>query len=139
LGGVSNAYNITPQDSVLNRHGDQAYKERNIRQAGGATNFEAIITYPDTETQIPSKYKYTIHGNDVVDEYANGNPDKYNEKQDITTSESTKSPDSNKVVSSAAPTIVEPGNTSGDLSSVDTNNNEMEWLENNIVIKMAIN
>ncbi|WP_256244353.1 DNA/RNA non-specific endonuclease [Alkalibacterium sp. 20] len=33
LGGVSNAYNITPQDSVLNRHGDQAYKERNIRQA----------------------------------------------------------------------------------------------------------
>jgi beta-N-acetylhexosaminidase len=30
LGGVSNAYNITPQDSVLNRHGDQAYMERNI-------------------------------------------------------------------------------------------------------------
>ncbi len=25
LGGVSNAYNITPQDSTLNRHGDQAY------------------------------------------------------------------------------------------------------------------
>lgn len=35
LGGVSNAYNITPQDSVLNRHGDQAYMERNIVQAGG--------------------------------------------------------------------------------------------------------
>lgn len=34
--------------------------ERNIRQAGGATNFEAIITYLDTETQIPSKYKYSI-------------------------------------------------------------------------------
>ena len=30
LGGVANAYNITPQDSVLNRHGDQAYMERNI-------------------------------------------------------------------------------------------------------------
>ena len=29
LGGVANAYNITPQDSVLNRHGDQAYMERN--------------------------------------------------------------------------------------------------------------
>ena len=28
LGGVSNAYNITPQDSTLNRHGDQAYMER---------------------------------------------------------------------------------------------------------------
>ena len=25
LGGVANAYNITPQDSVLNRYGDQAY------------------------------------------------------------------------------------------------------------------
>ena len=31
LGGVSNAYNITPQDSTLNRHGDQAYMERVIR------------------------------------------------------------------------------------------------------------
>jgi len=30
-----------------------------IRKAGGATNFEAIITYPNTETQIPSHYKYT--------------------------------------------------------------------------------
>lgn len=27
LGGVSNAYNITPQNSILNRHGDQAYME----------------------------------------------------------------------------------------------------------------
>ena len=57
LGGVANAYNITPQDSVLNRHGNQAYMERNIVQAGGATNFEAIITYPDTTTQVPSHYK----------------------------------------------------------------------------------
>ena len=56
---VANAYNITAQDSVLNRHGDQAYMERNIVQAGGATNFEAIITYPDTTTQVPSSYKYT--------------------------------------------------------------------------------
>ena len=53
---VANAYNITPQDSVLNRHGDQAYMERNIVQAGGATNFEAIITYPDTTTQVPNHY-----------------------------------------------------------------------------------
>ncbi len=54
LGGVANAYNITPQDSVLNRHGNQAYMERTIQQAGGATNFEAIVTYPNTTTQIPS-------------------------------------------------------------------------------------
>ena len=65
LGGVSNAYNITPQDSTLNRHGDQAYMEDAIRKAGGATNFEAIISYPNTETQIPSSYQYiyTIKGN----------------------------------------------------------------------------
>ena len=86
LGGVANAYNITPQDSVLNRHGDQAYMERNIVQAGGATNFEAIITYPDTTTQVPSSYKYTytINGYQVVDEFQNVNPDEYNAAQGLT-------------------------------------------------------
>lgn len=77
LGGVSNAYNITPQNSTLNRHGDQAYMEKVIRQAGGCTDFEAIITYPNNETQIPSHYKYTytINGNVIVDEFDNINPD----------------------------------------------------------------
>lgn len=50
LGGVSNAYNITPQNSTLNRHGDQAYMEKVIRDAGGCTDFVAIITYSDTTT-----------------------------------------------------------------------------------------
>lgn len=125
LGGVSNAYNITPQDSILNRHGDQAYMERNIRQAGGATNFEAIITYPDNETQIPSKYRYTytILGNEIVDEYVNGNPDEYNKEQGLTTEESNQdeiTPESS---------IVEPGKPSGDISSVDTNNNGMVTIK----------
>ena len=73
LGGVSNAYNITPQESTLNRHGDQAYLEDAIRSAGGATNFEAIITYPNTETQIPSHYQYTytLRGNEIVDAFDN--------------------------------------------------------------------
>ncbi|WP_242861206.1 DNA/RNA non-specific endonuclease [Acetivibrio ethanolgignens] len=57
LGGVSNAYNITPQNSTLNRHGNQAYMEKVIRDAGGCEDFVATITYPDTTTQIPSKYK----------------------------------------------------------------------------------
>ncbi|MCT4793759.1 DNA/RNA non-specific endonuclease, partial [Exiguobacterium artemiae] len=80
LGGVSNAYNITPQDSTLNRHGDQAYMEDVIRKAGGATNFEAQITYPDTSTMIPSAYQYTytVRGNTVVDRFKNGNPDETN-------------------------------------------------------------
>ncbi|MDD5934458.1 MAG: DNA/RNA non-specific endonuclease, partial [Clostridiales bacterium] len=81
LGGVSNAYNITPQDSTLNRHGDQAYMEKVIRDAGGCQNFIATITYPDTKTQIPSRYKYeyTLKGRRIVDEFANGNPEKQND------------------------------------------------------------
>ena len=110
LGGVANAYNITPQDSVLNRHGDQAYMERNIVQAGGATNFEAIMTYPDTTTQVPSyyKYTYTINGYQVVDAFENINPDEYNAAQGLTGAGSAPS--------TAAP-------AGGDVSAVDSNGN----------------
>ncbi|MCP1157009.1 DNA/RNA non-specific endonuclease [Bacillus infantis] len=110
LGGVSNAYNITPQDSTLNRHGDQAYMEDAIRKAGGAANFEAIITYPNTETQIPSSYQYTytLMGNEIVDKFDNVNPDEVNESLGLTSSE---------------PTETTTTNTSGDISSVDTNGN----------------
>jgi hypothetical protein len=77
LGGVANAYNITPQDSTLNRHGDQAYMEQVIRDARGCTEFEAIITYSDTETMIPDHYSftYTIRGNVIHDEFDNINPE----------------------------------------------------------------
>ncbi|WP_338473343.1 hypothetical protein R4Z10_21610 (plasmid) [Niallia sp. XMNu-256] len=110
LGGVANAYNITPQDSTLNRHGDQAYMEDAISRAGGATNFEAIITYPNTETQIPSSYQYTytLMGNEIVDTFDNVNPDEVNESLGLTGSESSNSTNSN---------------TSGDISSVDSNGN----------------
>jgi len=110
LGGVSNAYNITPQESTLNRHGDQAYMEDVIRKAGGATNFEAIITYPNTETQIPSSYQYTytVKGNVIVDTFDNVNPDEVNASLGLTESKPSNSNSSN---------------TSGDISSVDTNGN----------------
>lgn len=64
LGGTSNAYNITPQESYLNRQGTQADIEKEIRNAGGATDFIANIEYPNTQTQIPSSYtlSYTIYG-----------------------------------------------------------------------------
>jgi hypothetical protein len=80
LGGVSNAYNITPQNSTLNRHGDQAYMEKVIRDAGGCTDFVATITYPDTKTQIPSHYKYTykINGEGITDSFDNVDPDEAN-------------------------------------------------------------
>jgi len=117
LGGVSNAYNITPQDSTLNRHGDQAYMEDAIRRAGGATNFEAIITYPNTETQIPSSYQYTytLKGNVIVDTFDNVNPDEVNASLGLTDSEPSNSTSSNK--NSTSPNII------GDISSVDTNGN----------------
>lgn len=110
LGGVSNAYNITPQDSTLNRHGDQAYMEDAIRKAGGAANFEAIITYPNTETQIPSSYQYTytLMGNEIVDKFDNVNPDEVNESLGLTSDE---------------PTETTSSNSSGDIASVDTNGN----------------
>ncbi|MDO6657440.1 DNA/RNA non-specific endonuclease [Anaerobacillus sp. 1_MG-2023] len=110
LGGVSNAYNITPQESTLNRHGDQAYLEDGIRSAGGATNFEAIITYPNTETQIPSSYQYTytLNGNEIVDTFDNVNPDEVNASLGLTESEPDDSTSSD---------------TKGDISSIDTNGN----------------
>ena len=120
LGGVANAYNITPQDSVLNRHGDQAYMERNIVQAGGATNFEALITYPDTTTQVPNSYKYTytINGYQVVDEFQNINPDEYNAAQGLTGEDSSPS-GSSGIAAFAVPTET----AGGDVSAVDINGN----------------
>lgn len=93
LGGVSNAYNITPQNSTLNRHGDQAYMEKVIRDAGGCENFVATITYPDTTTQIPSHYNYVyvLKGETIVDDFDNVNPDEVNAKADTKTSDSSSS------------------------------------------------
>ncbi|KGR76989.1 DNA/RNA non-specific endonuclease [Ureibacillus sinduriensis] len=111
LGGVSNAYNITPQNSTLNRHGDQAYLEDAIRKAGGASNFVAIISYPNTETQIPSSYQYTytLMGKEIVDAFDNVNPDEVNASLGLTGSESYGSTKSNT--------------TTGEISTVDTNGN----------------
>jgi len=111
LGGVSNAYNITPQDSTMNRYGDQAYMEKNIRDAGGCTDFEAIITYPNTKTQIPSHYHYTytLNGNVITEDFDNVNPDEVNK----TISEPAQ-PNSNQI-----PITKEVH----DISAIDTNGN----------------
>lgn len=124
LGGVSNAYNITPQESTLNRHGDQAYMEKVIRDAGGATNFEAIITYQDTDTQIPSSYQYTytVAGNEVVDTFDNVNPDEVNASASLGLTDSEPA-DSSPAATESAPVESAPANTGGDVSSVDTNGN----------------
>ncbi|WP_342566739.1 hypothetical protein MKY09_11795 [Psychrobacillus sp. FSL K6-4046] len=115
LGAVSNSYNITAQNSTLNRHGDQAYMEDAIRKAGGATDFEAIITYPNTKTQIPSHYQYTytINGNKITDSFDNVNPDEVNAAQGLTGKSNSKNTPSTSTNASQA----------GDISSVDTNGN----------------
>ena len=125
LGGVSNAYNITPQDSTLNRHGDQAYMENVIRSAGGVTNFEAVITYPNTKTQIPSSYQYTytLRGNVIVDTFDNVNPDKVNESLGLTGSQPSNSTSSNTTSPNTTSPNTTSSNTNGDISSVDTNGN----------------
>ncbi|WP_214805961.1 MULTISPECIES: DNA/RNA non-specific endonuclease [unclassified Exiguobacterium] len=117
LGGVSNAYNITPQDSTLNRHGDQAYMEDVIRKAGGATNFEVQITYPNTSTMIPSAYQYTytVRGNTVVDRFKNGNPDETNAALGLTKKKETKKEPTSKSAPNTAATE--------DVSRVDTDGN----------------
>ena len=65
LGGNSNAYNITPQDSDTNRHGEQSEMEGVIRDAlyngKEVLNFEAFITYENEFTMVPSNYKYNFN------------------------------------------------------------------------------
>lgn len=58
--------------------------EKVIRDAGGCENFVATITYPDTETQIPSHYNYTyvLNGETITDDFDNVNPDEINAKVD---------------------------------------------------------
>jgi len=116
LGGVSNAYNITPEDSTLNRHGDQAYMEKVLRDAGGCTDLVATITYPDTTTQIPSKYRfeYLLNGNKVVDEFDNKNP----EAKSSSTSTEKAVTKKSSAGSTAAST---PTDESSELAKVDTN------------------
>ena len=119
LGGVSNAYNITPQDSILNRHGDQAYMEKVIRDAGGCTDFVAVIKYPNNKTQIPIHYKFTykIQGRSITDEFDNVNPDEVNKNLGKTTGTSSTPPKTDNV------SATETENSNEDVNKVDTNHN----------------
>lgn len=92
LGGVSNAYNITPQNSTLNRTGKQADMEESIRKAGGCTDFTAIITYPNTSTMTPSHYAYTytLNGKVVKTEFDNKGSSSNSKSSSSSTSSSNK-------------------------------------------------
>lgn len=77
LGGVGNAYNITPQASQLNRYGEQAKMERLMRDTlnsgGTVTDFTAEISYPDGDTQIPDSYviQMRINNEQITFEFFN--------------------------------------------------------------------
>lgn len=69
LGGVGNAYNITPQNSSVNQEGGEWYNmEQDIRDALGngqlVSNFHVLISYPNSETQTPNQYRaaYNLNG-----------------------------------------------------------------------------
>lgn len=119
LGGVSNAYNISPQNSTLNRYGNQAYMEKVIRDAGGCENFIATITYPNTKTQIPSKYRYeyVLKGNKVVDEFDNVDPDAVNNASKQANENNTNS------VPASTQNTVNTINEAEALKKIDTNGN----------------
>ena len=77
LGGQSNVYNLAPQNATLNRHGDQAFIENQIRKAGGAADFHAVLTYPDSHSDVPSRYSiaYSLENTPRVRTFANIDPD----------------------------------------------------------------
>lgn len=60
LGGVSNSYNITPQDSALNREEEQYQMEEELRNelhsVAQVTEFDYKIKYPNNHTMTPSEY-----------------------------------------------------------------------------------
>lgn len=76
LGGVSNAYNITPQNRDVNRFGAQSNFEEEIRSAllngEKVTDFNAFIYYGD-ESMIPVSYhvEYNIGENPRVYDFVN--------------------------------------------------------------------
>lgn len=120
LGGVSNAYNITPQNSTLNRSGKQADMEESIRKAGGCTDFTAIITYPNTSTMTPSHYAYTytLDGKIVKTEFDNKSSKTSTKKKSSSSSSSNTS--SKKSSSKSSSSNKKSSNTSKSNSSSST-------------------
>lgn len=131
LGGVSNAYNITPQNSTLNRTGKQADMEESIRKAGGCTDFTAIITYPNTSTMTPSKYSYTytLNGKVVKTEFEN----KGSSSSSKSSSSSTSSTSSKKSSSKSSSSSKKSSNTSKKSSSSSSSNKSSNSSSNSSV------
>ena len=103
--------------------------EKVIRDAGGCTDFVAIITYANTTTQIPSHYSYTytINGNVMKDEFDNINPDEYNSNLGINSSDSTSNDATNNTGSSNTTSTTTNNNNTVSSSS---NSGTVYWTPN---------
>lgn len=107
--------------------------EENIRKAGGCTNFEAIISYPNTTTQIPSHYSYTytLKGKVIHDEFDNVNPDEYNANLNSNTSSNSYSSNSNTSSSDKNNTASSNSNANTNSSNSNTNSSAtVYWTPN---------
>ncbi|MFQ7524177.1 MAG: hypothetical protein ACLRLW_13140 [Terrisporobacter sp.] len=105
--------------------------EKVIRDAGGCTDFVAIITYPNTTTQIPSHYSYTytINGNVVNDEFDNINPDEYNSSLKSNTSTNNSSNTSSKVNNTTNNSNTN-NNSTNESQSSDNSSEIVYWTPN---------
>lgn len=128
LGGVSNAYNITPQNSTLNRTGKQADMEESIRKAGGCTDFTAIITYPNTTTMTPSHYAYTytLNGKVVKTEFENKGSSSSSKSSSSSTSSTSNKKSSSSNSSSSNSSKSSSSSSSSNKSSSSSSNSSVE-------------
>ena len=135
LGGVSNAYNITPQNSTLNRTGKQADMEESIRKAGGCTDFTAIITYPNTSTMTPSHYAYTytLNGKVVKTEFDNKSSKTSTKKKSSSKYSSSNKKSSNTSKSSSSSNKSSNSNKSKSNSSSSSSNKTSNSSSNSSV------
>ena len=108
--------------------------EENIRKAGGCTNFEAIISYPNTTTQIPNHYSYTytLKGKVIHDEFDNVNPDEYNANLNSNTSSNSSSSNSNTSSSNKNNTANSNSNANSSGNSSASSSGGVNTAEQNI-------
>lgn len=112
LGGVANAYNITPQHYTVNR-GEMKKIETLIKKQG-AKNLKVTIKYPDNKTFTPSSYTYTFTSKGKAHKYV-----LKNKKSSDTTTKTTTTTNTNNSNTSSTKDL----SVSEWLKKLDANNN----------------
>lgn len=113
LGGVANAYNITPQHYTVNR--GEMKKIENLIKKQGAKNLTVTINYPDKKTLTPSSYTYTFTSKGKKHKYVLKNKKSKDTTKTTTTTSTTKTTNTS--------TTTKDVSVSEWLKKLDTNNN----------------